>query len=102
MCIRDRPRPAPLASVRLCISGAAPLSEQTAVRFERLGGTRVIEGYGLSETAPVTHVNLPGKSRYGSIGLPMPDTMCRIVEVEAVSYTHLDVYKRQVPGRALP
>lgn len=71
----------PLASVRLCISGAAPLPQATAGRFERLGGTRVIEGYGLSESAPVTHVNLPGKSRYGSIGLPMPDTLCRIVEV---------------------
>ena len=70
----DGPRPAPLASVRLCISGAAPLPKAMAERFEHLGGTRVIEGYGLSEAAPVTHVNLPGKPRYGSIGLvPLPD-----------------------------
>jgi len=80
--IEKEPRPLPLASVRLCISGAAPLTQGTAERFERLGGTRVIEGYGLSEASPVTHVNLPGKSRFGSIGLPMPDTFCRIVEFD--------------------
>jgi long-chain acyl-CoA synthetase len=75
-------RTARLEGLRLCISGAAPLARAVAERFERLTGARVIEGYGLSEASPVTHANLPGKSRFGSIGLPLPDTRCRVVEID--------------------
>jgi long-chain acyl-CoA synthetase len=45
-------------------------------------GAPVIEGYGLTEASPVTHVNLLGKPRPGSIGLPMPDTRIRIVDAD--------------------
>jgi len=65
-----------------CISGAAPLPIEVAQRFERLTGARVVEGYGLSESSPVTHVNPLTRPRYGSIGLPLPDTLCRIVDME--------------------
>src|SRR6185437_3099781 len=68
--------------LRLCISGAAPLSRETAERFNRLTGATVIEGYGLTEASPVTHAGLPNDFRIGSIGLPMPDTRVRIVELE--------------------
>jgi len=64
----------------LCISGAAPLTQAVAERFERLTGSRLIEGYGLSEASPVTHANLPGRCRYGSIGIPLPDTRCRVAD----------------------
>lgn len=77
--LQTRPR---FDGLRLCISGAAPLPREVAERFEKLTGARVVEGYGLSETSPVTHVNPPSGSRYGSIGLPMPDTRCRIVELD--------------------
>ena len=73
---------AKLEGLRLCISGAAPLTRAVAERFERLTGSRVIEGYGLSEASPVTHANLPGKPRFGSIGLPLPDTRCRVVDLD--------------------
>jgi long-chain acyl-CoA synthetase len=75
-------RAARIEGLRLCISGAAPLTRAVAERFERLTGSRVIEGYGLSEASPVTHANLPGKPRFGSIGPPLPDTRCRIVEID--------------------
>lgn len=76
-----------------CISGAAPLPIEVARRFERLTGARVVEGYGLSESSPVTHANPLARPRYGSIGLPLPDTLCRIVD--------LDEGKRDVaPGEA--
>ena len=65
-----------------CISGAAPLPIEVAQRFERLTGARVVEGYGLSESSPVTHVNPLTRPRYGYIGLPLPDTLCRIVDLE--------------------
>jgi long-chain acyl-CoA synthetase len=42
----------------------------------------VIEGYGLTEASPVTHANLPDEARVGSIGLPMPDTRVRVVDLE--------------------
>jgi len=42
----------------------------------------VVEGYGLSESSPVTHANLASRPRYGSIGLPMPDTLCLVVDLD--------------------
>jgi long-chain acyl-CoA synthetase len=70
--------PAPLKSVRLCLSGAAPLPKATVDRFIRVAGIEPLEGYGLTEAGPVTHANLPGVSRVGSIGVPLPDTFARI------------------------
>jgi long-chain acyl-CoA synthetase len=78
---RREPRPG-LLGVRACISGAAPLSRETAERFERLTGARPVEGYGMSESSPVTHCNPTLRPRYGCIGLPMPDTMCRVVDLD--------------------
>jgi long-chain acyl-CoA synthetase len=70
-------------SIRYCLSGSSPLPLEVARRFESLTGGSVIEGYGLSETAPVTHVNpLRGERRAGSVGLPLPNTDERIVDLE--------------------
>jgi long-chain acyl-CoA synthetase len=72
-----------LTSIRACLSGAAPLPVAVAEKFEKITGAKVVEGYGLTETSPVTHANpLDGRARPGSIGLPIPDTDCRIVELE--------------------
>jgi long-chain acyl-CoA synthetase len=52
-------------------------------RFEELTGASVVEGYGLSETSPVTHVNpLSNDRRVGSVGVPLPDTDQRVVDLE--------------------
>src|SRR5690606_6584168 len=73
-----------LRSIRACISGAAPLPLEVRERFEALTGGRLVEGYGLTEASPVTHCNpLWGEVRAGSIGLPFPDTECRIVDLES-------------------
>jgi long-chain acyl-CoA synthetase len=72
-----------LTSIRACISGAAPLPVEIAYNFEELTGANVVEGYGLTETSPVTHVNpLVGEKGKipGSIGLPMPDTEVKIYD----------------------
>jgi long-chain acyl-CoA synthetase len=71
---------APLKGVRLCLSGAAPLSKATADRFRRVTGARVLEGYGLTEASPVTHANMPGRNRLGTIGVPLPDTLAKVVQ----------------------
>ncbi len=72
----------PIEGIRLCFSGAAPLPPQTAERFQRLTGVMVVEGYGLTEAAPVTHSSLPGEPRPCCVGLPMPDTRIRVVDLD--------------------
>jgi long-chain acyl-CoA synthetase len=72
-----------LRSIRACLSGAAPLPRAVAEKFQSITGATVVEGYGLTETSPVTHANpLDGRARAGSIGLPISDTDCRIVDLE--------------------
>ena len=72
-----------LSSIRACFSGAAPLPVAVAEKFETITGGRLVEGYGLTETSPVTHINpISGKRKFGTIGLPIPDTDCRIVDLD--------------------
>jgi len=69
-----------LSSIETCISGSAPLPVEVQQTFERLTGGKLVEGYGLSESSPVTHCNLIwGERVSGSIGIPYPDTDCKIV-----------------------
>jgi long-chain acyl-CoA synthetase len=71
-----------LRSIEACICGAAALPAGTQAEFERLTGGRLVEGYGLSEASPATHCNpFAGEGRSGTIGLPLPDTDCRLVDV---------------------
>jgi len=72
-----------LDSIKACISGAAPLPQEVQERFESIAGGRLVEGYGLSESTPVTHVNpIFGERRNGTIGLPLPNTEAKIVDTE--------------------
>jgi long-chain acyl-CoA synthetase len=72
-----------LHSIRVCVSGSAPLPVEVQAQFERLTGAKLVEGYGLSEASPGTHVNpVYGLHKAGSIGLPLPDTDARIVDAE--------------------
>jgi long-chain acyl-CoA synthetase len=59
--------------LRLIVSGAAPLDPEIIYGFQALG-IKVLEGYGLTETAPVLTINLPGKIRPGTVGLPLGKT----------------------------
>lgn len=72
-----------LKSIRACMSGAAGLPIEVQKKFQDISGARVIEGYGLSESSPVTHVNpIFGDNRIGTIGVPIPDTDVKLVDVE--------------------
>ena len=72
-----------LRSIRVCISGAAPLPAEVMQAFEGVTGARLVEGYGLTEASPVTHCNpIYGERRPGSIGLPLPGTRARVVHPE--------------------
>ena len=83
MNARLRRKPADLSSIKWVISGGAPLSPAIAEEFAGYTGAQVVQGYGLSEASPVTHVGpLDGSNLPGTIGLPLPDTDCRIVDTE--------------------
>ena len=72
-----------LDSIRACISGSAPLPVEVAQTFEKITGAKLVEGYGLTESSPVTHANpIYGRRKKGSIGLPLPDVEARIVDPE--------------------
>ena len=68
-----------LSSIQACISGSASLPLDVQTKFEEVTGGRLVEGYGLTESSPVTHANLVWDKRVnGSIGLPWPDTDAKI------------------------
>ncbi len=70
-----------LSSLRICVSGAAPLPLEVLKRFEELTGCRMLEGYGLTEATTGTHFNpVSGKRKIGSVGIPLPGTRARIVD----------------------
>ncbi len=72
-----------LSSLKMCISGGAPLPQEVKERFERRTGCRLVEGYGLSETSPVAAANpLFGINKTGSIGIPFPATEICILDME--------------------
>ena len=73
-----------VSSIRLCISGGAALPAAIQERFESLTGGKLVEGYGLSETSPVALVNpTHGHRKSGTIGVPIPDTLARVVDPES-------------------
>jgi len=76
-----------LKSIKLCVSGSAPLPVEHFNRFQELTGAHIVEGYGLTEASPITHGNplSPGRQKAGSIGLPVPGTDARIVDMEVGS-----------------
>lgn len=72
-----------IKSIRVCVSGSAPLLQETKHKFESLTGGKLVEGFGLTEAHVVSHCNpIYGENRAGSIGLPLPNVECRIVDPE--------------------
>lgn len=72
-----------LSSIEACISGSAPLPVEVQEQFEKVTGGRLVEGYGLTESSPVTHANFVWDKRVnGSIGVPWPDTDAKIFKMD--------------------
>ena len=75
-----------LKSIKGCFSGGAPLPMETMRTFEKLTGAQICEGYGLTETSPVTHINpYWSKTKPGTIGLPVSNTDAKLVDVDDYS-----------------
>ena len=73
-----------MTSIKGCFSGSAPLPLEVIKEFEQKTGAVIVEGFGLTESTPVTHINpfAGGKRKVGSIGVPISDTQCRIVDLD--------------------
>ncbi len=73
-----------LSSLKVIVSGAAPLGEEVARAASQRVGALVKQGYGLTETSPVTHLNPddPAKVKLASVGPPIPNTECRVVDLQ--------------------
>jgi long-chain acyl-CoA synthetase len=79
----DEGRRANYSFLRACRTNAAPLPSAVKLAFDELVGREVlIEGYGLTEASPLTHANPIGAARLASIGIPLPDTDARVVDLE--------------------
>ncbi len=73
---------ADMTSIKGCFSGSAPLPVEVIRDFEKRTGSVIVEGFGMTESSPVTHINpFNGHRKVGSIGLPISDTLCRIVDL---------------------
>jgi long-chain acyl-CoA synthetase len=76
-------RAADYASLRACRTSAASLPPSVKRDFDALVGREVlVEGYGLTEASPLTHANPIERAKAGSIGIPLPDTDARLVDLE--------------------
>ncbi|UCG19831.1 MAG: long-chain fatty acid--CoA ligase [Deltaproteobacteria bacterium] len=72
-----------ISSINYVVSGSAPLPIEIMNRFEEITGSVILEGYGLTESSPVTHVNpVKSKRKAGSIGIAIPSTDVRIMDLE--------------------
>lgn len=78
-----------LKSIQICVSGSAPLPREVFRRFQEATGSSILEGYGLTEASPITHCNPLGRQgqKANSIGMPLPGTDARIVDMEGGSLT---------------
>ena len=86
IALLDHPdiRKTSMTCIKGCFSGSAPLPLEVIKKFEGLTRAAISEGFGLTEAAPITHANpFNGVRKVGSVGLPFPDTDCRIVDLAA-------------------
>ncbi len=87
-----------VAGMRLFVSGSAPLLTETFVRFEERTGQRILERYGMSETAMLTSNAYDGNRRAGTVGLPLPGVELRIVDDDGKPTAWGDIGGIQVRG----
>ncbi len=72
-----------LSCIELCISGSAPFPKEAMARFQKLTGANITEGLGLTEASPCVTANpVYGLQKEGSVGVPLPGTEVRIVDMD--------------------
>jgi long-chain acyl-CoA synthetase len=91
-----RGRDVDFSFIRAVVSGASALSAEVREEFARTGARGIVEGYGLTEASPVTHVNPVDAIRPGTLGKVLPDTEARILDPDGEGVGELLVRGPQV------
>lgn len=72
-----------ISSLAYGISGSAPIPAASLKKFQSISNCKLLEGYGLTESSPITHITpAEGMQKFGSIGMPLPGTRARIVDMD--------------------
>ncbi len=86
-------------NIKVAIAGGMALQESVAKKWQQITGNRIIEGFGLTEASPVTHVTPPSvKAPLGSIGIPLSSTLAKVVNEAGEEVPHGDSGELVVKG----
>jgi long-chain acyl-CoA synthetase len=91
MASHPRAKSVDFSSLRYCGSGGAPLPAELKEEWQKLTGVELLEGWGMTETAPAGTANIPEKTRFGSAGVPLPGIDLEIRDLD-------DPHKQMPPG----
>ena len=80
LCNNEQFRQLDFSGMKLTLSGGMALQQATAERWQKVTGCEVSEGYGMTETSPVVSVNPANAAQLGTIGIPVPSTLCKVVD----------------------
>ena len=80
LCNNEQFRQLNFGDMKLTLSGGMALQQATAERWQKVTGCEISEGYGMTETSPVVSVNPAGAAQLGTIGIPVPSTLCKVVD----------------------
>ncbi|MDY3198698.1 MAG: long-chain-fatty-acid--CoA ligase FadD1 [Pseudomonadaceae bacterium] len=80
LCNNEQFRQLDFSGMKLTLSGGMALQQATAERWHKVTGCEISEGYGMTETSPVVSVNPADAVQVGTIGIPVPSTLCKVVD----------------------
>ena len=82
LCNNEDFRALDFSHLQLTISGGMALTKAAADRWAEVTGCEVSEGYGMTETSPIASFNPPGHTQLGTIGMPVSNTLCKVIDEE--------------------
>lgn len=82
LCNNEDFRNLDFSNLQLTISGGMALTKAAADRWAEITGCEVSEGYGMTETSPIASFNPPGHTQLGTIGMPVSNTLCKVIDEE--------------------
>lgn len=85
LCNQEAFRALDFSNLKLTISGGMALTNDAAEQWKSVTGSEIAEGYGMTETSPVVSFNPPGHIKIGTIGMPVANTDCKVVNDEGES-----------------
>ncbi|MFY0640970.1 MAG: AMP-binding protein [Bermanella sp.] len=80
LCNNEDFRALDFSNLQLTISGGMALTKNAADRWQEITGCEVSEGYGMTETSPIASFNPPGHTQLGTIGMPVSNTLCKVID----------------------